>query len=202
MAAVIVASSGSGWVASSAAAASAAPASATARNRISSRVSTLSAVATSSQKFDLSTSGAARAVNPPPNRPRPKENPNEFVLELARLADIRRTRNADRVKARIVAEAEKIAGHDVTPINYDHVPRCTYTEPEIGSVGLTEAQALEQGLELGDKRKQRYARLGFVTFAFHYRLSINPDGTYPHPDITLVESARADHQDAEHAQGD
>jgi dihydrolipoamide dehydrogenase len=41
--------------------------------------------------------------------------------------------------------AERIAGHTVQPINYDHVPRCTYTEPEIGSVGLTEAQAKEQG---------------------------------------------------------
>jgi dihydrolipoamide dehydrogenase len=41
--------------------------------------------------------------------------------------------------------AERIAGHQVQPINYDHVPRCTYTEPEIGSVGLTEAQAKAQG---------------------------------------------------------
>ena len=41
--------------------------------------------------------------------------------------------------------AERIAGHSVQPINYDHVPRCTYTEPEIGSVGLTEAQAKAQG---------------------------------------------------------
>jgi dihydrolipoamide dehydrogenase len=41
--------------------------------------------------------------------------------------------------------AEKIAGHEVSPINYDHVPRCTYTEPEIGSVGLTEAQAKAAG---------------------------------------------------------
>ncbi len=41
--------------------------------------------------------------------------------------------------------AEKIAGHEVAPINYDHVPRCTYTEPEIGSVGLTEAQAKAAG---------------------------------------------------------
>jgi acetyl esterase len=37
---------------------------------------------------------------------------------------------------------------------------------------------------------RRYARLGFVTAAFHYRLSINPDGTYPHPDVTLVESVK------------
>jgi dihydrolipoamide dehydrogenase len=41
--------------------------------------------------------------------------------------------------------AERIAGHHVTPINYDHVPRCTYTEPEIGSVGLTESQAKAAG---------------------------------------------------------
>lgn len=44
--------------------------------------------------------------------------------------------------------AERIAGHAVQPINYNHVPRCTYTEPEIGSVGLTEAQAKEQGHEV------------------------------------------------------
>jgi dihydrolipoamide dehydrogenase len=41
--------------------------------------------------------------------------------------------------------AERIAGHAVQPIDYNHVPRCTYTEPEIGSVGLTEAQAKAQG---------------------------------------------------------
>jgi dihydrolipoamide dehydrogenase len=44
--------------------------------------------------------------------------------------------------------AERIAGQHVQPINYDHVPRCTYTEPEIGSVGLTEAQAKAQGHEV------------------------------------------------------
>ena len=44
--------------------------------------------------------------------------------------------------------AERIAGHPVHPINYDHVPRCTYCEPEIGSVGLTEAQAKEQGYDV------------------------------------------------------
>ena len=44
--------------------------------------------------------------------------------------------------------AERIAGHHAPPINYDHVPRCTYTEPEIGSVGLTESQAKAQGHEV------------------------------------------------------
>ena len=44
--------------------------------------------------------------------------------------------------------AERIAGQDVRPINYDHVPRCTYCDPEIGSVGLTEEQAVAQGYEV------------------------------------------------------
>ena len=44
--------------------------------------------------------------------------------------------------------AERIAGHQVMPINYDHVPRCTYCDPEIGSVGLTEAQAKASGFDV------------------------------------------------------
>jgi dihydrolipoamide dehydrogenase len=44
--------------------------------------------------------------------------------------------------------AERIAGQTVRPINYDQVPRCTYCEPEIGSVGLTEAQAKEKGYDV------------------------------------------------------
>jgi dihydrolipoamide dehydrogenase len=44
--------------------------------------------------------------------------------------------------------AERIAGHPVKPLNYDHVPRCTYCEPEIGSVGLTESQAKAQGYDV------------------------------------------------------
>jgi len=44
--------------------------------------------------------------------------------------------------------AERIAGQHVTPINYDHVPRCTYSDPEIGSVGLTEAQAKAKGYDV------------------------------------------------------
>jgi dihydrolipoamide dehydrogenase len=47
-----------------------------------------------------------------------------------------------------VLVAERIAGHQVTPINYDHVPRCTYCDPEIGSVGLTEAEAKAKGYDV------------------------------------------------------
>jgi len=44
-----------------------------------------------------------------------------------------------------IITAERIAGKAVQPINYDHVPGCTYCDPEIGSVGLTEARARERG---------------------------------------------------------
>jgi dihydrolipoamide dehydrogenase len=44
--------------------------------------------------------------------------------------------------------AEHIAGRNPRPINYDRVPNCTYCEPEIGSVGLTEAKAKERGHEV------------------------------------------------------
>jgi len=44
--------------------------------------------------------------------------------------------------------AAKIAGRAFRPVRRDRIPGCTYTEPQIGSVGLTEAQAREQGLEV------------------------------------------------------
>ena len=44
--------------------------------------------------------------------------------------------------------AEEIAGLNPTPINYDGVPRVTYSEPEVASVGLTTAQARERGFDV------------------------------------------------------
>jgi dihydrolipoamide dehydrogenase len=44
--------------------------------------------------------------------------------------------------------AERLAGRDIRPLNYDHVPFCTYCDPEIGSVGLTEKEALEKGYDV------------------------------------------------------
>ena len=43
--------------------------------------------------------------------------------------------------------AERIAGLPVTPIDYDGVPRITYSDPEVASVGLTSVQATERGIE-------------------------------------------------------
>ncbi|ASB48071.1 dihydrolipoyl dehydrogenase [Alkalitalea saponilacus] len=43
---------------------------------------------------------------------------------------------------------EKIAGHHPEPINYNNIPGCTYTNPEVASVGFTEKAAKEAGYEL------------------------------------------------------
>ena len=43
---------------------------------------------------------------------------------------------------------EKIAGHNVLPLDYGNIPGCTYCSPEISSVGLTEKQALEKGYKI------------------------------------------------------
>ena len=44
--------------------------------------------------------------------------------------------------------AERIAGKNPPAINYDQVPGCTYCDPEIGSVGLTEREAQERGYDV------------------------------------------------------
>jgi len=47
-----------------------------------------------------------------------------------------------------ILTAERIAGQQIRPLNYNHVPGCTYCDPEIGSVGLTEAEAKAQGYDV------------------------------------------------------
>ncbi len=47
-----------------------------------------------------------------------------------------------------ILAVEKIAGLDVTPMNYEHMPSCTYSSPEVGSVGLSEATAKERGYDV------------------------------------------------------
>ncbi|MFL2577721.1 MAG: dihydrolipoyl dehydrogenase [Flavobacteriaceae bacterium] len=43
---------------------------------------------------------------------------------------------------------EKIAGHHVEPLDYGNIPGCTYCSPEVASVGLTEVQAREKGIDI------------------------------------------------------
>ncbi len=43
--------------------------------------------------------------------------------------------------------AERLAGLPVTPIDYDGVPRVTYSDPEVASVGITSAVAADRGIK-------------------------------------------------------
>ena len=52
------------------------------------------------------------------------------------------------VSADGILAVEHIAGKDARPINYDRVPNCTYCQPEVASVGLTEAKARERGYDV------------------------------------------------------
>lgn len=47
-----------------------------------------------------------------------------------------------------VIAAETISGIECAPINYSDMPRCTYCQPQIASIGLTEKQAKEEGYDI------------------------------------------------------
>ena len=72
----------------------------------------------------------------------------------------------------------RIAGRPFRPINPERIPGCTYTEPQIGSVGLTEAQAREKGHDV---------KIGRFPFAGNSKATIlgNHDGF-----VKIVSGAR------------
>jgi len=70
---------------------------------------------------------------------------------------------------------EKIAGHHPQPVDYKNIPGCTYTNPEVASVGMTEKQALDAGFEIkvgkfpftaSGKASAAGAKDGFVKLIF------------------------------------
>jgi dihydrolipoamide dehydrogenase len=46
-----------------------------------------------------------------------------------------------------IVAAEALAGHDTAGMHYDNVPSCTYCQPQVASVGLTEKKLKEQGIK-------------------------------------------------------
>jgi dihydrolipoamide dehydrogenase len=55
---------------------------------------------------------------------------------------------AHKASAEGILCVEKIAGKNPHPIRYDNIPACTYTHPEIASVGMTEKAAKAAGYEI------------------------------------------------------
>jgi dihydrolipoamide dehydrogenase len=73
---------------------------------------------------------------------------------------------------------EKIAGHSPQPVDYGNIPGCTYTNPEVASVGMTEKAAREAGYDLkigkfpytaSGKAAAAGAKDGFVKLIFDAR---------------------------------
>jgi dihydrolipoamide dehydrogenase len=62
-----------------------------------------------------------------------------------------------------IVAVTKIAGRAFKPVRRDRIPACTYSEPQIGSVGLTEAQAKERGHDV---------KIGKFPFAGNSKASI------------------------------
>ncbi|MBI2794099.1 MAG: dihydrolipoyl dehydrogenase [Ignavibacteria bacterium] len=54
---------------------------------------------------------------------------------------------AHKASAEGIAAAEMIAGHH-TEVDYGNIPGCTYCQPQVASIGLTEAKAKEAGYEV------------------------------------------------------
>ncbi len=76
--------------------------------------------------------------------------------------------------------AEAIAGRKPAPVNYDQVPSCTYSEPEVASIGLTEQTARARGHKV---------RIGKFPFSASARAGIQ--GT-PEGFVKLVGAERYD----------
>lgn len=55
---------------------------------------------------------------------------------------------AHAAEAMGIVAAEKIAGEETHPINFDMIPRATYCQPQIASFGYSEAQAKEKGFDV------------------------------------------------------
>ncbi len=55
---------------------------------------------------------------------------------------------AHAASAEGIACVEKIAGESPDPIDYKNIPSCTYTTPEVASVGITEKDAKDAGYEV------------------------------------------------------
>lgn len=75
---------------------------------------------------------------------------NEFmqtsVPHIYAIGDIVKTPWLAHVaSAEGILAVEHMAGEEARPLDYDHVPSVTYCEPEVGSVGLTEAKARDRG---------------------------------------------------------
>ncbi len=79
-----------------------------------------------------------------------------------------------------IGVAERLAGKNTEPLNYDRIPSATYCRPEVAGVGLTEAEARKRGYEV------KVGRFSFGNLA-KPRIIGHPDGL-----VKVVSEAKYD----------
>ena len=104
-----------------------------------------------------------------------------------------------------IIAAETIADHETMTIDFDMMPRCTYSVPQVASFGYTEAQAKEAGYEVNVSQFPFIAngkalglgeREGFVKIVADAKYGeilgahmVGPDVTELLPELTLAHNA-------------
>ena len=104
-----------------------------------------------------------------------------------------------------IVAAETIAGHDTVTLDYNMLPRCTYSVPQVASFGYTEARAKEAGYEIkvgqfpfqaNGKALGMGERDGFVKIVADAKYGeilgahmVGPDVTELLPELTLAHQA-------------
>jgi dihydrolipoamide dehydrogenase len=77
------------------------------------------------------------------------DEPGVFAIgDVVTLPDRPHPMLAHLASAEGIGVAERLAGKNTEPVNYDQVPGATYCRPEVASVGLTEAEAKKRGYDV------------------------------------------------------
>jgi dihydrolipoamide dehydrogenase len=77
------------------------------------------------------------------------DEPGIFAIgDVVALPDRPHAQLAHLASAEGIGVMERLAGHQVEPVNYDRVPSATYCRPETAGVGLTEAEAKKRGYDV------------------------------------------------------
>jgi dihydrolipoamide dehydrogenase len=88
------------------------------------------------------------------------EEPGVFAIgDVVTLGERPHPMLAHLASAEGIGVAERLAGRDTEPVNYDQVPGATYCRPEVASVGLTEAEAKKRGYDV------KVGKLAFANLA-------------------------------------
>ncbi|HVR69363.1 MAG TPA: dihydrolipoyl dehydrogenase [Vicinamibacteria bacterium] len=88
------------------------------------------------------------------------DEPGVFAIgDVVTLGEKPHPMLAHLASAEGIGVAERLAGKDTEPVNYDQVPGATYCRPEVASVGLTEAEAKRRGYDV------KVGKLAFANLA-------------------------------------